>query len=717
MGRSMAWILAACLLSGAGCGPSPETRRLEAEGFVPVEVGSVVRPARVLPTGGDGAHFEAAVEGVGRGRMEAYLALRGEERADATARIALAAEGGLLEDLRAAPGSCEVRWDGDDVDWQRCEIALPRDFARLRLRVEYQGPEDAELLLSRPVFESAARRTELPPVFVVLIDTTRADAFHSFDPRTPVGARLDRLARDGLVFTRARSTSGWTRTAVASLFTGHSPFTHRVLDRQDVLAPGSETLARALQRAGYVTSAWSTNPNILERWGFAQGFDRFEDVRSVGWAIAKADGSRVIEKVEQAIARDGTAGRFFYIHLMDPHQPYRPAQQSLDELDALTSARYELPGKALRPSRTNVIRARYRDYQGEVHETDRYLGGLLDLLEQRGEYGDALIAVLSDHGEEFLDHLGTGHGETLYEEMLRVPFWLKLPGGARAGERVERDVGLSDVMPTLLSALGLPRPDGGEGRDLLAPEPDAVSPEPHFARLKLERVDVGAVVQGRWKLILDFARRSEALYDLENDPGEHHDLSGEHPERVAELRDLFEERHPGGSWGWYLRACGGAEDEVVALTIEPEADGAVIRTRRLEPGDRMDETDGTARLRLWLTPRHFPVERPASMGELVPDVDDILIEAADGGAPPFFSLRSERPISYRFGAEGALERGRQIETRSRRDEATVGGDVSLRCPEQGEAHLQIWYVEPPARETREIDAELGERLRALGYGE
>ncbi|MFW6206747.1 MAG: sulfatase, partial [Gemmatimonadota bacterium] len=185
---------------------------------------------------------------------------------------------------------------------------------------------------------------------------------------------------------------------------------------------------------------------------------------------------------------------------------------------------------------------------------DRCFGELLEILERRGLRDDTLVVFLSDHGEEFDEHGDLGHGNNLYDESLRVPLIVDLPGARRRepGEAAQRRGGPAspvDVPATILAALDLPGLPEMEGRDLFASGRDA--PRPVFAHLDYEGRRGVAVVLGPWKLIVPSTGalgRSPELYHLGRDPAERHDLAAERPVRAGYLETLVR-RHLLGAGG------------------------------------------------------------------------------------------------------------------------------------------------------------------------
>ena len=185
-----------------------------------------------------------------------------------------------------------------------------------------------------------------------------------------------------------------------------------------------------------------------------------------------------------------------------------------------------------------TARVRARDaaalYDAEIAENDAAFGALLDELERRGLAGATAVLVTSDHGEEFYEHGGWKHGFTLYEEMLRVPLVLRLPGGAHAGRVVEGPVDQVDVVPTLLEVAGLPAAPDLPGRSLLARldgDPERAAARASFARLERPGLELVAAAAGGFKLLRQGGawtpprgRAPEELFDLARDPGENDDL-------------------------------------------------------------------------------------------------------------------------------------------------------------------------------------------------
>ncbi len=280
-----------------------------------------------------------------------------------------------------------------------------------------------------------------PNVLIYMIDTLRADRLGVYGYDQPTSPNLDALAKDSIVFRHALAQSSWTRPSVASVFTGLHPRSHGVNDRTDALSPTATTLAAVLGSAGYQTAAVVTNGNVSAPFGFHLGFEAFVYLgEGTGREIhAQSDvvNDRVFAWLE---GRDADRPFFLYVHTSDPHDPYAPRAPFRDRF--MPSPRF--PDRiAIRSMHERPLEAQQAPdvarelgalYDAEIAFNDHHLGRLLDHLKAENLYDSTIVLVVSDHGEEFYEHEYWGHGITLYEEQLRVPFVLKLPHQMSAGQ-------------------------------------------------------------------------------------------------------------------------------------------------------------------------------------------------------------------------------------------------------------------------------------------
>jgi arylsulfatase A-like enzyme len=410
----------------------------------------------------------------------------------------------------------------------------------------------APVLLFCAVFASGCRRDalphRLPDVVLVTLDTTRADRLGPYGYKRPTTPALDRLAADANIYTMARSTSSWTLPAHASLFTGRLPASHGAsydpdgplvlttvvgaepgadTARANGLAPGIPTLAELLGAAGYATAGVVAGPWMASVFGLARGFAHWGDDQ-----IDSVAGARAPIVTEQALRQLDAADHrplFLFLNYFDPHAPYDPPQQALDEV---------VPGFVM-PQKRSLPVARDALYDGEIRAMDDELGRVLERLRELGRYDDALIVVTADHGEQLGDHGLIGHGYSLFEEEIRVPLIVKLPtGAAGAGSRrIDAPVSLTDVFALILAQVGLPLPDDIQGE--VPPAHHPIVAETRAAPRGPLHVGWRAIVDGRFKLLTS-SDGERHLFDLEADPHERHDLAALEAERVHALHTLLD---------------------------------------------------------------------------------------------------------------------------------------------------------------------------------
>jgi choline-sulfatase len=364
-----------------------------------------------------------------------------------------------------------------------------------------------------------------PNLVVVIVDTLRADRLLALADRLPY---LSALRARSVAFERALSPSSWTPTATASIFTGLWPHQHGVrtgylaleggrrLAPVDRLPEAAATLPGVMRAAGYFTVGVSDNVNIGATTGFARGFDTF---------IAHADqgAARVAKSARRALAaRPANRSYFLYLHLMDPHAPYRKRPG------------YRAPS---RPEDRPLAR-----YDSEIVYVDRHLRALHDAL---GWERNTLLVFSSDHGEAFGEHGCHGHPNQLYQELLAVPLLFFAPGWLPAATLQER-VSTVDILPTLRGLLGLPPDPDAAGIDLSArlrgpgePAPRALYAMRYSDLLKPPLARRAVVAEGM-KLIEYLPGERLELFDLARDPGEIHDISRSRVPEVARLRALLE---------------------------------------------------------------------------------------------------------------------------------------------------------------------------------
>jgi arylsulfatase len=406
-----------------------------------------------------------------------------------------------------------------------------------------------------------AATSDLAPVVLLTVDTLRADrVLGAGAARVPTPA-IDALAADSIVFTRARSAAPWTKPSLATLLTGVSPLVHGMTTRRARLPAELETLAERLRAAGYRTAGIGLNAHLERAFRFDQGFDDYAFPARHAHGVSL--GAKVLERLASerypevfpsttAIAdvaldwldQHGGEPFFLWVHVLDPHWPYEPpdewvaeperAPRRWGEPEMVTNvqAGNTKPGAAERERVAEL-------YAGEIRYVDHELARILAKLEELGVYERALVAFASDHGEEFWEHGRYEHGHTLYDEVLRVPLFLKLPGETPVQE-LAADVTTEALVPTMLDVLGIAHdPESFTARSL-APfwnTPGTAAAEPIFASGTYYFGEKRAVVFDGRKLVLELDTTRSELYDLGSDPRELRALGAAD---TAELRRGFE---------------------------------------------------------------------------------------------------------------------------------------------------------------------------------
>jgi arylsulfatase A-like enzyme len=384
-------------------------------------------------------------------------------------------------------------------------------------------------------------------VLLVTIDTLRADRLSGGEYPRDTTPFLAGLAEEGVRFSHAYASSSWTVPSLVSLLTSLDPTTHGVehghlaeggIQHQEVIPTQVQLWAELLKAAGYRTFGLTANGHLQGRFGFARGFDRYTCV-----------GFESSERIEELTAdwRDeirAARPRFVWIHLLDPHAPYlarapwiRRYAPRLGRMAAPLSA-VAVPEdyKALGVTAGSLAFAFVKAlYDSEVAHTDAAIRRLFDALEVSPR---DLVIVAADHGEEFLDHGRFGHSFTLFEEVIRVPLLLRLPGGEAGGQAVDAPVSLVDLLPTVLDVLELPVPAQLQGTSLLPLMRGRRSaPAAIVASLaRFPALQSRSIRSGRWKYVHRYAEpREHMLFDLEADPQERNNLIDSRPTKAREL--------------------------------------------------------------------------------------------------------------------------------------------------------------------------------------
>jgi arylsulfatase A-like enzyme/Flp pilus assembly protein TadD len=371
-------------------------------------------------------------------------------------------------------------------------------------------------------------------VVFITIDTLRADHLGCYGYKNIRTPNIDALALDSVKFERAYTPVPITLPSHTVIFTGTYPMLSGMHDFSgNRLGPQQQTLASILKEQGYSTGAVVASAVLDSRFGLNKGFDFYFDhfdfnrLEESNLDEMERPGNVVADKVLEWLSQNSQKPFFLWMHLYDPHYPYRPPAPYSEEY------------------KSNL-------YDGEIAFADAQVGRLLHYLKEKGLYQKSLIVLSGDHGEGLGEHGERTHGFFIYNSTLHVPLLIHLPRAPGVRE-ISAPISTVDIMPTVLEILGIPAPSQVQGKSLLPrisgkkqEETPYLYAETFLPRLHFDWSELRGVESDRFHFIL--APRPE-LYDLSKDPQELHNLYAEKravsDELNAKLTAIIREYTPG----------------------------------------------------------------------------------------------------------------------------------------------------------------------------
>ena len=441
-----------------------------------------------------------------------------------------------------------------------------------------------------------------PNVVLISIDSLRADHLHCYGYHRETSPNLDRLAAEGVLFETVCSTTSWTLPSHMALLTGLPDQVHQVTTHTHTLSDRWPTLAQLLKKAGYVTAGFFSGPYLHPLFGFDRGFDVYRSCirtdtvfdgylnehrtlltpaerkvwnEKMNGILSDRSSPRVRDAGEEWLTRTvlkappGKRPPFFlFLHFFDVHYDYVPPPA----YDRFSPPDYKGPVTGHDYENNEIYHAGMAPkdlariislYDGEILWVDHHVGELLRWLESKGLREDTVVAVVSDHGDEFFEHGAKGHRNTngLFNEVIRIPFILSWPEGLARGRRVGGRFRIIDVMPTLLELAGCTPPRDRVGVSMLPyaakdtealrgrtpPRLPAVSELTYFFSLSVAAgIDtpdtkdrILALRDGGYNLTWFLKDGRTLLFDENRDPEERKDLSGTDPERTRRMLEAL----------------------------------------------------------------------------------------------------------------------------------------------------------------------------------
>jgi choline-sulfatase len=374
---------------------------------------------------------------------------------------------------------------------------------------------------------------------------------------------LDQFAEEAVVFHDATASAPWTLPSHMSVWTGRWPSVHQVTNKlrplsggqmvETSLSAGIETFPDLLIQSGRKAVGFTGGAGVQGRYGFGRNFETYLDDRYFGgmdYSIPPA----------LAWLKSNTDTPFFmFLHGYDVHGQFDLPQTQIDAITGYSGVLNGSKGEQAKlreqglenidePGDPAHLHGALDEadaeflakvYDGKVRIADERVGTFLSQLKALGLYDRSIIILMSDHGDEFMEHGGLDHGATLYQEQLHVAMLIRFPGYGRRHD-IQTPVRTLDIFPTVFDAIGLSGPANVDGASLL----------PLLRGEKLElpvraETDYRLFVhhrmhrEGKYKLILDLLDGKRELYDLEADPGETKDLSSGDPRRTYEMEQAL----------------------------------------------------------------------------------------------------------------------------------------------------------------------------------
>lgn len=284
-------------------------------------------------------------------------------------------------------------------------------------------------------------------VVLLSLDTLRANSMSVYGNDRPTTPLFEKMLDQGTLFENAFTTFSNTLGSHMSMMTGLYPASHRVSATTRNLDVAIPTLAMGMRDAGYETAAFTENALLRADAGFQRGFGHYYENSGVKDGAGDAEGT-FRRALDYAKAKPLSEPLFLFVHTYEVHSPYEPPEYTDDELGPLVWK--EAPGE-----RAHDMRSRY---EREIVHLDRLLADFLAELAALAPEDDILVIITSDHGEEFMEHGSILHLQ-LYDEVMKIPMFMKWPDHIPTGVRVETPVSLVDIVPTVLQLVGATPPE------------------------------------------------------------------------------------------------------------------------------------------------------------------------------------------------------------------------------------------------------------------
>ena len=439
--------------------------------------------------------------------------------------------------------------------WREYSISLKGvklDGASVEMKLLGRSARLSHVFVANPRIFKRGSGSSLPNVVFISVDSLRADAVDSIEKRYGITPAMDSLARDGIACSKHFVVSNWTRpsticmlSGVLASHTGVNIFYPPVSDEEKECfyrRSGTRLITSILKDKGYITRSIGNNAFIIEYTGIGVDLN-FDEVSEYQSPVE--DTVDITAEAVEWLERNASRRFFLFVNYNAPHNAYIPPPEYLGPL------RKKFPS----------MHPWFRAYLGEVAYTDDYLGRLVNALKRLKLYENTIIVLAADHGEIFSPDKETrpytdvrarfSHGQTQYDEELRVPLIIKPRAGSRyRGARVDTQVRNMDIAPTILDLIGLDGESAFKGSSIL---PILDGKERGERPVYSEGRMMYSVRAGGFKYAErfygfgirpfhwggDVVKEYAELYDLKADPNEQRNVLYERPDDVRRMKKLL----------------------------------------------------------------------------------------------------------------------------------------------------------------------------------
>lgn len=303
-------------------------------------------------------------------------------------------------------------------------------------------------------------------VFVIAIDNLRKDEVGKKVNGVELTPNLNKLLRDSVYLKNTYAQSSWTLPSFISFFTGLYEFNHLItrytnLDSKKPFL--MENFSRRYINISINGGAWLSGKNVdLRGFDYFKKGSRIEDVYAA---------EKFFNNTIEFIKKNQVPRLFMFLHTFAIHAPYYPPKPFLLKLNKNPSF-YKLGSYTQKRQYFKNVSQKKRDSMEELYEADimafdHYFGKFIEYLKTKKIYKKSLIVFTSDHGEEFYEHKGWFHGHSLYNEMIKVPLIIKFPNNKYKGLCIQKNVGVMDILPTLMDYLKIKNSNKIDGISLM----------------------------------------------------------------------------------------------------------------------------------------------------------------------------------------------------------------------------------------------------------